>query len=154
MKLAIVPPATNRAWYVPQHLGNLLLACLPTSGPAAWAANFTSGTDTAVEFGVHEIVLTGDGSVANPFDTIATVNFVPPSGQKNAKTVHGFHDADDTWAVFTAAPVFTTYGYGSGGVGTFQIAKQGTLAGHAGYQWESSAAIPNSQNVVLVLKGA
>jgi len=58
--------------------------------------------------------------------------------------------ADDTWAMFTAAPVFTTYGSGSSCVGTFQIAKQGTLAGHAGYQYQASAAIPNSQNVVLV----
>ncbi len=58
--------------------------------------------------------------------------------------------ADDTWAMFTAAPAFTTYGYGSGCVGAFQVAKQGTLAGLAGYQWGSSAALPNSQNVVLV----
>jgi hypothetical protein len=58
--------------------------------------------------------------------------------------------ADDTWAVFTAAPVFTTYGSGSGSVGTFQIARQGTLAGHAGYSYRSSTAIPGSQNVVLV----
>ena len=58
--------------------------------------------------------------------------------------------ADDTWAVFTAAPAFTMYGYGSGGNGTFQIAKQGTLAGHAGYELWSSACIPNSQNVVLI----
>lgn len=57
---------------------------------------------------------------------------------------------DDTWAVFTAAPAFTMYGYGSGGNGTFQIAKQGTLSGHAGYELWSSACIPNSQNVVLV----
>lgn len=58
--------------------------------------------------------------------------------------------ADDTWAVFTAAPAFTMYGYGSGGNGTFQISKQGTLAGHAGYELWSSACIPNSQNVVLI----
>ncbi len=57
---------------------------------------------------------------------------------------------DDTWAIFTAASAFTMYGYGSGGNGTFQIAKQGTLAGHAGYELWSSACIPNSQNVVLV----
>lgn len=58
--------------------------------------------------------------------------------------------ANDTWAVFTAAPAFTMYGYGSGGNGTFQISKQGTLAGHAGYELWSSACIPNSQNVVLI----
>lgn len=58
--------------------------------------------------------------------------------------------ADDTWAVFTAAPAFTMYGFGSGGNGTFQVAKQGLLAGHAGYELWSSSCIPNSQNVVLV----
>ncbi|MBP7949304.1 MAG: hypothetical protein KA004_06580 [Verrucomicrobiales bacterium] len=58
--------------------------------------------------------------------------------------------ADDTWSVFTAAPAFTMYGYGSGGNGSFQISKQGVLAGHAGYELWSSACIPNSQNVVLV----
>lgn len=58
--------------------------------------------------------------------------------------------ADDTWAIFTAAPAFTMYGHGSGGTGTFQIAKQGILAGHAGYEHWSSSGVPNSQNVVLV----
>ena len=57
---------------------------------------------------------------------------------------------DDTWAMFTAAPAFSTYGSGAGTMGAFQIAKQGTLAGVAGYQHQTSAAIPNSQNVVLV----
>ncbi len=58
--------------------------------------------------------------------------------------------ADDTWAVFTAAPAFTMYGYGSGGTGSFQVAKQGLLAGHAGYDLWSSSCLPNSLNVVLV----
>jgi hypothetical protein len=58
--------------------------------------------------------------------------------------------ADDTWAMFTAAPLFTAYGHGSGCVGAFQIAKQGTLAGKAGYNHWSSSGIPNSQNVVLI----
>ena len=58
--------------------------------------------------------------------------------------------ADDTWAMFTAAPAFTSYGHGSSCVGAFQIHKQGTLAGVAGYQHWTSAAIPNSQNVVTV----
>ena len=56
--------------------------------------------------------------------------------------------ADDTWSVFTAAPVFTTYGSGQGCTGTFQIAKQGLLAGNAGYHYTTSAIV--SQNVVLV----
>lgn len=65
--------------------------------PAARAANFTTGTDTAAKFGVHEIVLAGNGSVTNPFDTIATVKFVPPSGEKNAKTVWAFYDGETIW---------------------------------------------------------
>ncbi len=67
------------------------------SPAAAAAENFSADTDTAVKFGVHEIVLTGDGKVVNPFDTLATVTFRPPSGEKNAKTVHAFYDGDNTW---------------------------------------------------------
>jgi hypothetical protein len=60
-------------------------------------ANFTAGTDRAAKFGVHEIVLTGQGAVANPFDTIVRVQFVPPSGVKGTRTVHAFYDGDNTW---------------------------------------------------------
>lgn len=59
--------------------------------------NFTTGAVVAAKFGVHEIALSGDGTVSNPFDTIATVKFVPPSGEKNAKRVHAFYDGDNTW---------------------------------------------------------
>ncbi len=87
----------NRPWHVAQHLGAVVLACLLTSLPAARAANFTTGTDTAARFGVHEIVLSGDGSVANPFDTVVTVTFTPPSGEKNNKTVWAFFDGGSLW---------------------------------------------------------
>jgi len=40
------------------------------------ARNFTSGAETARKFGVHEIVLSGNGAVANPFASVATVTFV------------------------------------------------------------------------------
>ncbi|MGH7222612.1 MAG: DUF5060 domain-containing protein, partial [Gemmataceae bacterium] len=63
----------------------------------ARAANFTTGTDSAVKFGVYEIVLTGDGSVANPLDTVATVTFTPSSGAKRAKKVYAFYDGGNTW---------------------------------------------------------
>lgn len=56
-----------------------------------------SAKAAAPKFGVHEVVLTGDGSVANPFDTIATVQFEPPSGARDTKTVHAFYDGDNTW---------------------------------------------------------
>ncbi|MGH8246685.1 MAG: DUF4038 domain-containing protein [Gammaproteobacteria bacterium] len=60
-------------------------------------ANYSVGKELAVKFGVHEIVLTGDGALDNPFDTITTVKFSPPSGEKNAKTVHVFYDGGNTW---------------------------------------------------------
>jgi hypothetical protein len=62
-----------------------------------YAAHFTSLTQPAAKFGVHEIVLTGDGQVANPFDTLATVQFTPPSGAANAKSVWAFYDGGNTW---------------------------------------------------------
>lgn len=60
-------------------------------------AHFTSAAQPAAKFGVHEIVLTGDGHVANPFDTVATVQFTPPSGAANAKIVWAFYDGENTW---------------------------------------------------------
>ncbi|PYV82272.1 MAG: hypothetical protein DMG05_28445, partial [Acidobacteria bacterium] len=51
----------------------------------------------ALKFGVHEVVLTGNGSVSNSFDTVATVTFTPPSGKAKAKTVYGFYDGGNTW---------------------------------------------------------
>jgi uncharacterized protein DUF5060 len=68
----------------------------PFAGSAA-AISFTQGTGPAQKFGTHEIVLTGNGSVANPFDTDATVTFTPPSGTTNAKTVMAFYDGGNTW---------------------------------------------------------
>ncbi len=41
---------------------------------------------------LYEIKLRGDDSVMNPFDTAATVKFIPPSGELNAKTVDAFYD--------------------------------------------------------------
>lgn len=61
------------------------------------AGNFTSESQTAVKFGVHEIVLTGKLQFANPFDTVANVKFIPPSGEKQAKTVMAFYDGGNSW---------------------------------------------------------
>lgn len=76
----------------------IAIACLPawTSASAA-PANFTRGSETAKQFGVHEIVLTGNGSVANPFDTDVTVTFTPPSGSSGEMAVKAFFDGGDTW---------------------------------------------------------
>lgn len=67
------------------------------SGADARAANFTSGKQTAARFGVHESVLISHGQIENPFDVIATVKFVPPSGEQNSKVVHAFYDGENTW---------------------------------------------------------
>lgn len=76
-----------------------LIGCLAMVPAAlgAGAGNFTSGTQAAVKFGVHEIALAGNGSVPNPFDTVATVTFTPSSGASGAKTVWAFYDGDNTW---------------------------------------------------------
>lgn len=74
----------------------IALAWIVAAAPA-FAGNFTSGAEQAVKFGVHEVVLSGDGSVANPFDTVVTVRFTPPSGATFAKTVWAFHDGENTW---------------------------------------------------------
>jgi len=60
-------------------------------------AHFTTGAATAVQFGVHEVALTGDGSVANPFDTLVSVTFTPPSGASQAGNVQAFYDGDNLW---------------------------------------------------------
>lgn len=74
----------------------LVLLCL-SFGAALFcsAANFTTGEQSAVKFGVHEITLSGDASEENPFDVAASVTFTPPSGQ--AKTVQAFYDGGTTW---------------------------------------------------------
>src|SRR5262249_52573754 len=56
---------------------------------------FASMTGAAEKFGVYEVVLSGNGQVANPFSTRATVTFTAPSGQ--AFTVNDFYDGGDTW---------------------------------------------------------
>ncbi len=69
-----------------------LLSMLPLLG-----ANFTTGSDPARKFGVHELTFTGNGQVADPFAIAATVTFTPPSGKGNAKTVEMFWDGGNTW---------------------------------------------------------
>lgn len=51
-----------------------------------------------MRFGVHEIALHGEEPrEGNPFDTVATVAFVPPSGSAAMKTVEAFYDGDGWW---------------------------------------------------------
>jgi hypothetical protein len=87
-------------WGCPLRLAApLLLAALLTGSAENASAGraFSAGRATAHRFGTHEIVLTGSGGVPNPFDTVATVTFEPPSGPAGAKTVLAFYDGGDTW---------------------------------------------------------
>lgn len=59
--------------------------------------SFTNGSASAKKFGTHEIVLMGQGNVANPFDIAVTVKFTPPSGSANAVTVDAFYDGGNAW---------------------------------------------------------
>ena len=59
--------------------------------------NFSRDNQTAKLFGVHEITLTGDGLVDNPFLTNAMVTFVPVSQQANQVSVKAFYDGGNTW---------------------------------------------------------
>lgn len=62
---------------------------------AAQSPNFTRDNATARLYGVHEIVLSGNSAVENPFDTQATITFTAPSGQP--VTVDLFYDGEDVW---------------------------------------------------------
>ncbi len=65
--------------------------------PHGVTTNETDRAQSAKKFGVYEVTLHGDGAVDNPFDTVATVVFTPPSEQANAKTVYAFYDGGNTW---------------------------------------------------------
>ncbi len=72
-----------------------LLVCLSFIFGEILAVNFTCGTETAQKYGVHEITLTGDGTVPNPLDTPCEVTFNSPSGL--SITVNAFYDGNNTW---------------------------------------------------------
>ncbi len=80
-------------------VGRLLwLAILPFVAQAASTPQaFSTGDDTGLRLGVHEIVLSGNVAVENPFDLQVLVRFVPPSGGANARTVEAFFDGDGLW---------------------------------------------------------
>lgn len=78
-----------------QMLLSFLVGWMPTT--RADAANFTFGSGNAARYGTHEIVLNGDGGVANPFATVARLTFTPPAGATKAVTVDAFYDGGNTW---------------------------------------------------------
>jgi len=104
------------------------------------ATPFSVGTATAMKLGTHEVVLTGNGSVANPFDTVATVTFTPPSGGANAVTVRAFYDGGSTWR----ARVYVTE------AGTWQWTS--SSGADAGLNGKSGAFVTVDANLRGILK--
>ena len=73
----------------------LCTLCIMITQGTAFASGVTQGSNEAQKFGVHEITLTGNEVVENPFDTIAQVKFTSPSG--SSRTVYAFYDGDNIW---------------------------------------------------------
>lgn len=70
------------------------------------------------------------------------------AGANHTYVRSGWGSADDTWAMLASGPFFT--GWGTWGEnGTFQIAKDGILAGNGGYQ-SYDARLGSQQNIMLV----
>ena len=109
---------------------------ITVSNPITTADPFSIDPAPALRFGTHEVVLTGDGSVANPFNTVGNVKFTPPSGAANAVTVRAFFDGANTWR----ARVYVTEG------GTWQwisdSASDGGLNGKSGSFLAIASTLP------------
>jgi hypothetical protein len=75
----------------------LALALSLLSRGAIQAANFTAGSQTATQYGVHEIVLSGNDRAGNPFEAACAVRFTPPSGEGSAIEVNAFYDGGGLW---------------------------------------------------------
>lgn len=92
-------PTLYQLWHSLSRITILLIAILLTlelphvSGEGG--ENFTTESQTARLFGVHEISLSGTVSDSNPFEAVAQVTFNSPSGA--AVTVDAFYDGDATW---------------------------------------------------------
>ena len=65
--------------------------------PPAFGTNFTTDNQVAKRFGTHEIILNGNGLVLNPFETVSTVTFTPPSGSAKEVIVRAFYNGGNTW---------------------------------------------------------
>ncbi len=74
-----------------------LILCFGSGPMAASEVNFTQNTQTAKLYSTHEITLRGNELVDNPFNTLATITFTPPSGDEQAKTVEMFYDGTSVW---------------------------------------------------------
>lgn len=102
--------------FFPDIIPLCLMLLLMLSSSVSWSANFTrqgtgASVDSAKLFSIHEIVLTtGDGSVANPFDTNVTVTFKSPG---KSITVNSFYDGGNTWRARTYIDVTGSWSWTS-----------------------------------------
>jgi len=74
-----------------------IAACLFCITADLSGANLSRGSENANQFGVHEIVLTGNASARNPFATVCKVRFKPPSPGSREVTVDAFYDGGNLW---------------------------------------------------------
>ena len=109
-------PAPILSWMV-----GAVLVCWPKIG---LAANFSQGDETASLFGTHEVILNGDDSSGNPFDSDCRVTFTPPVG--DPVTVNCFYDGNGTWKARTYVSAVGTWQWLSASQ------SQGQLDGQAG----------------------
>ncbi len=70
------------------------------------SGNFTTETDTATLFGVHEITLRPGASPGNPYDRSITVTFTPNGDASLAKTVYAFYNGSDAQGEIWNARVY------------------------------------------------
>lgn len=90
------------------------------------ASGFASGAQQVQERGVYEIVLTGNGSVANPYDTLCRVTFTSPSGK--IKIVEAFWDGGNTWRARCYADEVGTWAWATSSSDSGLDQKSGSFA--------------------------
>jgi hypothetical protein len=72
-----------------------IAACTLLIATAAMGSNFTLGSARAVQYGVHEVMLTGSEPAGNPFDTVVTVRFT--AARREPVVVRAFYAGGQTW---------------------------------------------------------
>lgn len=99
---------------------------------AANPYNFSRDSQDAELYGTHEIRLLGNGSVANPFDALAQVEFTRPDGSK--VLVPAFYDGGNVWRARAYANKLGTWNWKTiSGVsfseGSFVVKRERSLRG-------------------------
>jgi len=99
-----------------------------TQGQSASYFNYTSGTEMATRYGVHEVSFQRSlQSGENPFDLAFWVTFTPPTGSGSLpKTVRAFWDGDATWRARAYVDVAGIWSWSSttGDGGSFTVSER------------------------------